>query len=419
MKNFINESDGPSCGGILGKSFAPVMSPEKRLRYSDTRLFSRKNAKPEDISAIWLMLGYMPEEVRAILGKFSLPFELVKQHNSREPIYVQNGDLQPVTDGNPEPHILTNRVLVVPCYSRFARQRRYIDMISDRQNLSGDSFEFDMIYPDWNLDLSAKVKGKPKLVEGRYDNFAYDFVQRMLVHEDKYRSTRVFRDHTIQDITDIVVCPLSAAAKEAKVVEVGESEYLSCQLLDVGGRLVLNLREMYGDQAGCLLNFILGELALDKKREHIGFYECSSVGALSSSSHFHQLFAPSGYMREWDILHGHLCYYPIDNVFAGRVNGDGANDLYLNALSVLGETVEILECARGNSCTCVGLELGETMSAINAIRDRFPKLDIPFGMLGYANDMPLQGKTLEVDLKGDQGAREGFRMIAEEIMGRR
>ncbi len=432
-----------------------IFTDEKVVRYVETRLFG-KNVKPFDINQIILYQGFLPSTVREKLNEPHLDmmpellgtdfFKIVEQDAPREPIYESDGNL------------------ALSEFSYFERANRYIRMIEvflEITQLGIDNISWRKEYP----------RGRKRVVQQEYSNFAYDFAVGLFVPDDengRYDSRRVFRysnnemdelfdmGEDIKDISDIIIGPLEAVEKEAdKVIIKGNSEYLPCQIVEVDGRRVLNLGYVYGGQAGLLLDKIFDEydglmedddrikniddisydnlwVTDNEGRRRIRVHALARLGGLQPYMKRDDQLTPVGVIDEADLLLGNDAVTLYENIHAKPETAV----INLNVGSVIDETYEGLEMARriivpnaelafrdghtesygdvlGGS---VDLEIDSMVGAIKAARRKYGNnLDIQFGFVGHVSDVPLNGDTLDVELADDRGERQAAKTIIDYI----
>lgn len=358
----------------------PVLSPEKIIQYSETRLFGQ-NVSPSDVQSITLHNGVLPSRLEHMLESVGgSAFDRVIQPNGREPIYFQHGGLH------------------IPQYSGFGRRRRYEQMILAYLQASGLPMQFH----------SLEVEGKARKTNHAYDNFAYDFVKKL------------FETEQMDDITKVIFGPLSAVTKQTQVLKVRPDEYLPSQIVVVKGKKVLNMGYVFSDQAGILIDKILIEYAAisQQKRDKLGIqlFMFGRVGGLHDDMKRHDLVYPTGIVDDADLEEGRRFVYPIHNVLASGHKFEGFN---LNVNAVINQTVEQLRRGAESGCMCVEMETRETVDAINQGRRRYAgTLEFEFGFVGHVSDTPLnpsKGGTVEEELSSDEGEQAALEQIIAHI----
>ncbi|HLD07366.1 MAG TPA: hypothetical protein VJC16_07605 [Candidatus Nanoarchaeia archaeon] len=366
---------------------ARVFSPAQITAYAEARLFG-ENAPPGEISRIELHNGTLPSQLERRLQGSDLQYERVRQRNPREPIYRA---------GN---------TLFIPQFSGFGRRQRYEEMIGAYREAAGHHLDF----------ASMELQDDPRRTDQSYENNAYDFVAGLFVPDSSYEGRRVFAGGGIADISTIIFGPAAAVAKQAGVRERGASEYLDAQIVDVGGKPVLNISYVYADQAGVIIDKLMREynaVARSTGRDRdIGLYFFGRVGGLLPSMARHDLVYPTGVVSETDLMQRHPPVYPLRNVLASGMVNRGKN---LNSTSVINETVEQLARARHKGCMSVDMELQEVEQAIARAETRFPHLHPYAGVVLYVSDLPLRSDTLAAELDSDRGERAAVGKIITHI----
>ena len=367
-----------------------IFTPEKIVKYAETRLFG-SNVTPEMVRKIELHNGMLPFALENLLIERYNGHLKVRQENGREPIYFMED------------------ILFIPQYSGFGRRKRYETMIKAYLEASGRDIKFE----------SHELEDEQRKTNIEYDNFAYDFVVGLFVPEEKYEDRRVFEGAEAGDITEVVFGPVEAVAKQAKVLEQGNSEYLDAQIVRIDNKRILNIGYVYADQAGILIDKMLREyeaLARKKgKKLKIDLYMFGRVGGLEKGMQRHQLVYPTGIIDEADLNDKRIGVYPMHNVLAENRRHTGLN---FNVSSAIDETVEQLQKAREHKCICVEMETKETTISINRARGRYRgQLDINFGFIGHVSDLPLQGDTLADELDSEEGEQAAVKKIIKAVGG--
>ncbi len=361
----------------------PIFTPEQAVKYAENRLFG-KNVGPEEVTQIRLYNGILPSELEEMLHQDYAEEPLrVNQENGREPIYLTS-----------------NGALHIPQYSGFGRRKRYEEMIRAYLNVSKRPMEF----------TSLEVGEEERRTNIAYDNFAYDFVTGLFVPDKKYR--RVLNIHDIRNIDTIIFGRTKAVSNQAEITSLGQSDYLRAQLIRAHDKIVLNVDEVYADQAGIIIDKMLREYEAlarkEGKRREISIFMFGRVGGLDEKLQRHDLVFPTGFIDDVDLQEGIYREYPMHNVLAEG----GAVSFNLNVNSVLGETREQLELARNLGCASVEMETREAVESINRARRRYrDHLSIRFGFVGYVSDCPLKGDTLAEEMDSDKGEQEAVGRI--------
>jgi len=364
----------------------PVFSEEDIRDYAETRLFGA-NVQPILVDGIYLRNGILPSQLEFQLEEFKgEEIKRVEQDNPREPIFLRHDKLH------------------IPQYSGFGRRLRYerlCQLYSELQDIPFVSLDVD------NDERKSNVE---------YDNFAYDFVMGLFVPSRKYEHRRIF-EFEIDDITKIIIGPTSAVAKQANVIERGNSEYLDVQVVEIDGEKVLNLGYVYADQAGIIIDKMMREFeAVARKKEErldIDVYMFGRAGGLKKNIQREDLVTPTGIIEDCDLFDGTPSLTKLNNILANNGNLSSFN---FNVLSVLDETYEQLEDARLYGCDCVEMELSELSSAINRARKRyFNSMNIRMGVIFHVSDVPLEGDNLAEELKDDEGEQKALSEIIENI----
>jgi hypothetical protein len=373
-----------------------IFTPEKIIKYGKTRL-EGIYIPFEKVMGIALYNGTLPSELKRMSAKF--PLKLLEQDNAREPIYYQQNPLD-------YPGRVT---LHIPQFSGFGRGKRYEEMIKALVKALDKDIVFEVV----------DRKDDPRKAYIAYDNFAYDFVAGLFVPppRERYLDRKIFPSgDSVKDITKVIFGPTEAVAKQAKVVERGNSEYLDSQILEIEGERVLNIGYVYADQAGIVIDKILREyeaVARSKKNPlTIDLYMFGRVGGLEDSLKRHDLVFPTGIIDDIDLREGRAFEYPMHNVLAP----DNGKQLNYNVTTVIDETYEQLEGAKKQGCICVEMETRESVESVNRARRRYDRsLDINFGFVGYVSDLPLQGDTLADEMDSDKGEQEAVHEILKNI----
>lgn len=386
-----------------------IFTPIETELYGITRLLGI-GIQPSDVDTIWLYNGMFPASQHAQKFYNSLHeryvddfmketekdfsnFRIIVQKNQREPIYYFNG------------------IICATQYSGFSREKRYQRLIEEFTSL-------DVVTNDFEIYPKDPARIRQKNID--YDNFAYDFTVGLFVPTEKYEDRRVFEAHDVKDITTILIGPVKAVSKQAKVIAKGKSPYLDTQIIELEGKKVLNIGYIYGDQAGIIMDKMLREyysLAETRQQEKkIDIYMFGRVGGLSDNMNRNDLVFPNGIIDEIDLSQGHQNIHPMNNVFADN----NVRALNLNVATVIDETYERLREAKKLGCVCVELETRESVESINTARNRYnnqkgPKLDINFGFVGYVSDLPLKGDTVADELDSDKGEQAALKEILNKV----
>jgi hypothetical protein len=374
-----------------------IFSPEQDLVYGDTRLTSA-NVPPSIIRKIELHNGELENEVKARNGGDSLV--VVNQKDGRETLFYRRSD----------------GTLFIPQFSGLSRETRYSEMGESYRkatcDLRGRTIDFVVIYPDNN----------PTNAFRRYSLLPYLHVVGSFVRTPEYEKNRVFECVDVQNIDTIVFGNVDAFAKQAKVVEKGNSAYIRSQIVDVDGKLVWNINDLYGDQACNIMRAILWEyfvLARESgKKRTIKPNVFGRAGGLLKSMNRHDLFFPNGVVNQTDVRqrnNHHL--YPLKNGFAKPER----KDLVFNVYSIVNETVEELDDAVKHGCKAVEMELFHFMLAIAEAEGLYHDfLDIKPNFVYYFSDLPIKVRNgvrdnVAKELDSDKGEQEAVGVILDKI----
>ena len=337
-----------------------IFTDEQIVKYAETRLFG-SNVKPHEVSNIELHNGVLPSHLEAMIGE---GFTKVDQKNGREPIYFKEG------------------TLLIPQYSGFSRRDRYETMIQLYK---------EIIESNWWENNSREIefeshetKGDTRKTDQNYSNFAYDFVTGLFVPNGNYENKRVFENYDIKDIDTIIFGNINAVAKQSKVLQKGESEYLESQLVEIDGKNVLNLGYVYGDQIGIIIDKLMREynslVRKEKKSpgphrfkprgiegiKEIDVYMFGRVGGISRRLKRGDVIRPG-------VIHGR---YPdstieLDNILGKPKSPFFATYVYYhhqNVSSVLNQNISDLN---ESSCDTVDMEFLECLNYINWFNGRY------------------------------------------------
>jgi hypothetical protein len=352
------------------------------------RLFG-SNVRPDDVEQIELHNGVLPSQLEQIIEQMpGGQAQRAIQENGREPIYVKEG------------------VMFIPQYSSFERGMRYEMMIDKYLTASGRGLKRKF----------CELGSNKRVTYIAYDNNAYDFVVGMFVPSQKYEDRRVFQNHTIREISTIIVGPVGAVSKRAIVIEQGKSEYLDAQIVEIDGKKALNLGYIYGGQGGLIISKMMREYAAIAEQENrprnIDVMMFGRVGGISESMQRHDLVFPTGIIDWVQLTRGNALVHPVNNIAALRRRGE----LILNVQSVLDETEEQLRIAKSVGCLAVEMETRDMIDAIDqAHRRHYPNITINFSFAGHVSDIPLRGDTLEEELDSDKGEQEALSAILSAI----
>jgi hypothetical protein len=384
-----------------------VFTPDDKINYAERRLFG-ENVRPDEVRLIELHNGDLPSMLEQEISANG-NYKRVIQSNGREPIYFQQ----------------STGTLYIPQYSGHGRARRYQRMIEEYIAESGR--DISLYVCDANNEWGVR---DPRQTNINYDNFSFDYSVGLFVPNAKYEPERIFPSSDIGSIDTIIFGSTKAMAKQAKLLEKGKSEYLDCQIVEIGGKKVLNVGYVYSDQAGRLLDNILREYdALAKKQDrdrNLNLFLFGEVGGLVQGLERNELVYPNGIIDERDLLEPDLpnrgeFIYPMHNILAeGRPSGLNLN---VNS-SILDETLETLSLAADKGAICTDMELMEMVGSINKARTRYlvssspkvmPGLEIRFGFVGYVSDLPLKGDTRAEELADDSGEKAAVSAIISHI----
>ncbi|MFH1063539.1 MAG: hypothetical protein V1729_00495 [Candidatus Woesearchaeota archaeon] len=367
-----------------------IFKPEDVIKYAETRLFG-SNVGPDDVEKIELHNGPLPSQLERSIIDRAGGFVRVQQKNGREPIYF------------------SEKTLFIPQYSIFERGTRYELMIRAYLEATGRNIETEVI-----------EHGEDKRVTYmQYENNAYDFVVGLFVPEKKYEDRRIFSSTDMKDTNKIVIGPLEAVAKQARVIERGKSEYLDAQLVDIGGEIVLNIGYVYGGQGGLIISKMMREYAALAERQggrrSLEVFTFGRVGGLKQGMLRHDMIIPTGIIDWVRLREGKRLVHPFHN----RLAPDSHESTILNVPSVVDQTVEQLELACANGCDGVEMEARDLASAIEqAQRRHYDNLTINFGFAGNISDLPLEGDTLADELDSDKGEQAAVSRIVETVRRR-
>lgn len=363
----------------------PILGQDSLVRYVETRIFG-ENIDATGISEINQYNGCLNSTLESALSGFS-GVSRVKQKNEREPMY-STGDR-----------------LFFAQWSGFGRGKRYESNINAYKDITGRDISFNIMEKD---GLSRKTNIA-------YDDFCYDFVMGLFVPEKKYESCRIFSDFTVNDIDTIVFGPLGSFGSQGKVLMKGTSEYLDSQIVDISGKIILNLGYVYSDQAGRIIDKILREyegIARDSGRlDRKDIYMFGRVGGLMEGHSVNDLVLPNGVLDQTELSNGaHTTRF---NNSLG--NFGNAPQFVLNVPTVIDETVEDLVHARELGAVCAEMETRESIIAIDLARSRYHNLKVNFGFIGYVSDVPLSGVTLADEPDCSKGEIRAAEYVAERI----
>jgi hypothetical protein len=397
------------------------------IQYGEKRL-TGENLRPEEIRKIELHNGELPSMLHSEFPGGS--YSPVIQANGREPLYFQQA----------------TGTLFIPQYSGYGRARRYQRMIEEYIRASGRNNPDSDSNPGKGISFeicdarNEHGRRDPRETNINYDNFAYDFTVGLFVPDKKHEEKRIFSTQDVGSIDTIIFGSTKAVAKQAEVIERGNSEYLDSQIVRINGKSVLNIGYIYSDQAGRLLDNILREYdALAKKQgkdRPVNIFMFGEVGGLMNGLSRNQLVYPTGIIDEKDLSESDLPHrgefmYPMHNILADELLNDHErkqgtpSGLNLNInTSILDETVESLSLAVEKGAICTDMELLEMVGSINKAGTRYlasasptdmPGLNIRFGFVGYISDLPLAGDTRAKELDDDSGEREAVRAISDRL----
>lgn len=353
-----------------------IFNREQIIKYAETRLFG-ENLRPENVRKIELHNGILPGELEKIIRSRTTENPItVLQKNPREPLFFHDS------------------VLYIPQYSGVARRQRYEDMIEQYKNASGANFVFESL--ELHNDKRATVM--------EYDNFAYDFAKKL------------FLNGTMDGISTIIIGRTAAVEKQFPVEQKFNSEYLDSQIIKNKNTKVLNINELYGDQAGRVLEHLTLEYCGHSTRGRLPlrFLIFSRVGALADGTKRQDIVYPTGIIESLEMeKYDTVMTHPMHNAL---VNSDGISGLNLNVSSVIGETKEILEKAKKLGCVSVDMEISETVGMLKRATTRYHKqMDITLGVACYVSDKPLEGDTLADELTSDFGEQKAVSQIQKFI----
>jgi hypothetical protein len=398
------------------------------IQYGEKRL-TGENLQPEEIRKIELHNGDLPSMLDSEIsasGNANREYIQVIQANGREPLYFQQA----------------TGTLFIPQYSGYGRARRYQRMIEEYIRASGRDNKNSANNLSFEICDARNEHGErdPRETNINYDNFAYDFTVGLFVPDKKYEEKRIFSTQDVGSIDTIIFGSTKAVARQAEVLEKGNSEYLDSQIVRINGKSVLNIGYIYSDQAGRLLDNILREYdALAKKQgkdRPVNIFMFGEVGGLMRGLSRNQLVYPTGIIDEKDLSESDLPHrgefmYPMHNILADELLNDHErkqgtpSGLNLNInTSILDETIESLSLAVEKGAICTDMELMEMVGSINKARTRYlasasptdmPGLDIRFGFVGYISDLPLEGDTRAEELEDDLGERKAVRIISDRL----
>ena len=344
-----------------------IFTPEKEKKYVHTRL-NGSNVGFEDVDGIYIYNGMMNSMLKTYLES---DFIKVDQKNEREPVYLKDRNL----------HLAQ--------WSRHKRRKRYersakgYDEVCQRQ--FGKSIEIK----------SLELNGIRRKTNQAYSDYAYDFVTGLFVpkkdSEKNYEEHRVFEGYDINDVDTIIFAPTKGVKQQAKVIAESQKEYLDALLVEVGGKKILNLGYVYGDQISLLIDKIMSEYASitpNGKKRKIDIYMVGRGAGLLDHFERGNPLAPKGMINDQEIKGNNVPVKNIDNLMADGSFYEGLN---LNVGSVLDETVEQLERARDLGCISVDMELLNLfLSTELASIDYDGILDISTGAIFYDSDNPLK-----------------------------
>ena len=387
-----------------------VLSGPKLVEYAERRLFStgtpsegKAYVTPDMVKRIELHNGILPSGLilDQIERQGNYKVTQIVQENSREPIFFHEG------------------TLLIPQYSGFGRAKRYQRLVEAYTEESGRDIEF--------VIKDKKDKARKTIIA--YDNDAYDFVKGMFIPEPKYEEWRVFPDHTVEDISAIVIGPLKAVAKQAdEIIDISDKEYLGAQIVRFGNVLAVNLGYVYADQAGVIIDKMLREYtaAVQEKQEssprRLDICIMGRAGGLEPDMKRHDLIFPRGAIDLTDLKAERRFEYPFFNSISPPTI-DGYKGCVLNVETVIDETLENLKIARSwrykrdpIMIDAVEMELRESAESINKWRRRAnEELDIHFSAVLHISDLPLQGDTLATELDSDQGEQAALEYIVRKV----
>lgn len=370
---------------------ANIFTPQCIADYTKTRL-SGKNIPLDMVKIIGLYNGSKCADIEHMLKKRSVNFERVEQEKGREPIYYANGEL------------------LISQFSGRGREQRYRRMIEEFISVCGPDIEFNV----------HEKGGKRRETLNAYENYAYDFFAGMFLPKEHHEAQRVFPSYKVdEDITNVIFGPLDVVEKHpgVRVIEKGNSDYLDSQIIELNGRLAVNIAYVYSDQAGLLVSYMVKEyegIAYDRgynklKPLDIVILMFGRVGGLKKDMKRHDVVCPQGVLDHTNLYDRKLPIRYMDNIAMTPGKADG---LILNVESVFDETVEMLEDAKSKGCVCVEMETWEVLRALDFVTRHQPSTRIHFGFAGHVSDNPLQSNandpskrdTLATELDSDEGA---------------
>jgi hypothetical protein len=417
-----------------------IMDDAKIMEYARTRLFN-SDFTPDMITnlrKIHLFPGLLPSSLKGMTGEktgvITEGIELIPQENQREPIFI---------DRNCEN-------LIIPVYSGCLRTRRYSDMIERYIDCLKRSPDIKNV----KIQLAMhEIRGMPTQTVIEYDNLAYDFQKRVLLENpDAPHDERVMKEE-MNSIDAIVIGPVNLVRGawfgkdnqdnncNGEKVKTVNDRYLKYLVGNIGGKNVLCLDYVYGDQAGLLLDRILREYATrvgnkdDMKK--IDVYMFGRIGSLDPAFGRNSIAVPNFVMNETDIRRGIMDHDSMTSPVMNSVllGDDGKfmdnrgefKERYgfenvllgtnLNSLSVAKQERAALRTARDLGCSMVEMEVLETILAIKRARYRYAdSLSVGFGGVFYVSDRPLEGDTLEKELDSDKGAVKALEIIRQNII---
>lgn len=369
-----------------------IFTPDKLKEYIERRLFG-KNVSPSDVSRIELHNSVLPLELSEHISRSYGDFVQVEQENGREPLFFREG------------------TLFIPQYSGLSRARRYKRMIEEYQSVSDRKFKFVINYHN----------GSKRRALINYSNLAYDFVTGMFMPDEEgkeYDKYRVFPNHDIKDVRNIIFGSPKAVAKQAPVIERGQSQYLECQIVDINGQKVLNIGDVYGDQAQTIVEKMQREyaaIALSEGHFEVNFYVFSRVGSLDHEKGRGSILYPVGVIDSSRLDDLEVTPDRVQNCLASNSRWKG---VLLNCPTVIDETIEQLQIAADKGCAGVELEIRRFNKAVtNAHDDYTGLLNVNSGYALYVSDCPLYGDTLADEMISDSGEQNALDSIVREIKG--
>ncbi|MBI5389863.1 hypothetical protein HZB02_00050 [Candidatus Woesearchaeota archaeon] len=351
-----------------------VIAGDDRKQYAYERKLHQdhgiRSHQERNLQGIILHNGYRTEEVERDMRRYKFSGSAYFPERSTERHFYDqhNGVL----------HVVNPRGMI--------RLERDKDLVEALQEVWGRTLELEIDH----------YQGNAAKAQDRFMHFAFNLADEMIQNLEGsiYNGSTLF----------ILMGPYHALAEQhLKISKQNTNDYLNYRILHVGGKTVLNLDYIFGDQAEHVLSKLYGTISASYTGVRINVFHYGKIGTVERHLEIGDVGIPTGALDDHRLEQRRIS--PIWNQLAldtearsfleqrtGRTAIEGKT---VNTISVLRQTTEILQQAKEAGGSFLDMEWAVMASLDHASNSRYPNLgEVKHFFAGVVSDNPLMGKNL-------------------------